>query len=127
MTLEPQDVLQKLPKNTPLWAVGIVCVLVSSAVCLGGFFVIARPEVQTYIAESFKLQGTRAGVEKDTTNKLFELVTTNTNQITALSIALSNAQENNFKLTERVANIEKEQAVTKAQLEECEKSLNAKK
>ncbi len=125
--MEPTDILKKVPKNTPSWAIGLTSVLISFALCLGSIYIAVRPEVQQYIGDRAKVQTAYAESEKTTTGKLFELITTNTNQITALSISLSSAQENNLKLSERVAAIEKELAVTSATLTECESRLVSKK
>lgn len=119
----PSEVLKKLPKNTPPWAVGLVSLVVAVAVCLIGIFVFARPEIKSLMDQSAKAQADRTELQRDSMDFLFDLTKTNTKQISELSGSLLKAQDSNIRLSERVASMEKEVAETNASLKGCQDAL----
>lgn len=114
----------KIPKTTPLWAIGVTSVLVAIGACFVTIYVTARPEITQYVADSRKASEKKADMESIMLNRVLDLVTSNTNQITVLSQSITSAQDMNVRLTERINVIEKELAVVKALLSKCELDLS---
>lgn len=118
--MKPEEVLQKLPKHTPVWAIGITSVVVSFAVCLASMYLVVRPEVQDYLKEGYKAEEKKFENEHNLASSILGIVKANSEQISTLSIALADAQEQNIALTARVSMIEKA-------LEDCQGKLKIKK
>lgn len=117
------DLLQKVPKKTPPWALAVMVVFLSTGVSIVMVYTASRNEVKQYIGRSFADKESKIQVEKNTLTSILELVHNNSEQITQLSGALFRAQEENKNLSNRVTVIEKELAVTQANLRACEAKL----
>lgn len=126
----PEDILDKLPKKTPLWAVGLVSLIVAVSASFLTLYVVARPEIQQYMvtaatkvtAENAR-QDSEANVKNELVASILGIVKSNSDQITNLSLALQVAQTANYKLSDRVSAIERDLAVTQASLTTCEANL----
>lgn len=112
------DLLSKLPKNTPVWAAGIVSLIVALTVSFSVVYSYARPEIKDYMGNVFSLKGKTLDAENSVINSILQIAASNTKQITILS-------ETNQALTNRVALIERDLDSTKMRLTLCEKSLNS--
>lgn len=126
-----QTLLSNIPRRAPAWSIGVATVLVSVATAFVTIYVVSKDEVKTYVSahvandeQSFK------GLEERysaTLKTVLNLVSTNSSQIAELSKALSFTQQQNIELTNRVSYLEKQLAVTMANLEACEKRLKEKR
>lgn len=123
MAAAPEDILAKLPKKTPVWAIGLVSLVVSLTVSFVVLYVTARPEVQQYLSSAQEDRKVKTNAELATVASILDLVKTSALQIANMSAALNSAQEQNFRLSERVAAIEKELASTQGSLTLCEDKL----
>lgn len=123
MIAKPEDILEKLPKKTPVWAVGGVSLVVSLTVSFVVLYVTARPEVQQFLTSSQEERRVKTNAELATIASILDLVKTSSLQIANMSAALNSAQEQNFRLSERVATIEKDLALTQGSLSVCEAKL----
>lgn len=112
-------VLDKLPPRTPIWAIGLVAVIVSSAVSFTIIYTVSRGEIGTYFATKQKAIET----ENNTLSSILDLVHNNSKQITDLTVALQQAQNQNYDLLKRVSEIEKELVSTGSSLKDCEAKL----
>lgn len=115
-TAKPEEILGKLPKTTPAWAVGTVSVIVAFATSLGAVYLVGKSEVEKWVETSAKSAETKAQQEGQTFQVVLSLIRDNSQQITNLSSA-------NLKLAERVSVIELELAGTKRSLSECQSAL----
>ena len=129
--IEPEDVLEKLPKRTPVWAIGVVSIIVSLSVSLGAVYLLSKGEFQQYLTAHFtaaermnayeaKESDRRATVENKAFDTVLGLIQVNSNQITELTVA-------NNRLTERVSALERELARANTDLAKCEESLRSTK
>lgn len=124
MTTDPSvAVLKSLPKNAPVWAVGIVSTLMATAASFTLMYAFARPEVQQYIDRSATIKTAQQSADNSTIASILKLVENNSAQITDFAAALSRTQEQNLRLTDRVNTIEKELDSTKSDLRLCEEDL----
>ena len=130
MNAAPQDILDKLPKRTPLWAVGLVSSIVSLAVSFVVVYPFIKGEVQQYMASSANIEEKRVEAEvgkdkadRETLKEVLKMVNINMTQLTSLATALSIEQQNSMKLIDRVSVVERELAVTRAGLESCMQKL----
>lgn len=123
MNVDPEKILEKLPRHTPSWAIGVTSVLVSLFLSLMAVYVTARPEFQEYLHQGYEERRAKATEDANAIVVVLGLVRSNAEQITELSRALNTSQENNLKLTERVSQIEKELIVTRSTLSDCEGKL----
>lgn len=123
--------LESLPKKAPAWSIGVATVLVAVATSFVTIYVVSKDEVKAYVT-SHVLQDEKSfsGLEERynaTLKTVLGLVSTNSAQIADLSKALSDTQRQNVELANRVSQLEKQLAVTMANLEDCERKLNAKR
>lgn len=125
--LDPDALLEKIPKRTPVWAVGVISIIVSLSVSFCAVYVLAKGEFQQYLTANFaevhrkgEISAKEFELESITTSKAFDtvlgLIKVNSEQITSLTIA-------NTKLSERVSALEKELETTHLELKTCEESL----
>lgn len=114
----------KIAKNAPSWAIGVTSVLVAVGASLVTIYMTARPEISQYVTESHKASDKKSDIESIMLNRVLDLVTSNTNQITVLSQSITVAQEMNTKLNERISTVEKELVVVKTLLSKCELDLS---
>jgi len=119
----PEDVLGKIPKNTPPWAVGVVSIVVAVGIVFGVLYMTGRSEIQAYTASSLKRSEASADVERSVTSSILKLIQDNSTQLTQLSGALLKTQYENSELTQRVSAIEKELAVSNERMTACEAKL----
>ena len=123
----PVDVLEHLPKKTPIWAVGLVTVIVSLATSFVGVYIFIKDEVSRYTTsaqEIHKIEATtKAKSHELTLDAVVSLVQTNSVQIVELSKALGNTQHENAALADRITSLEKTVAALRGTLEECEYKL----
>jgi len=125
--IEPDDILEKLPKRTPVWAVGAVTIIISLVVSISAVYVLAKGEFQQYLTAHFtekqkilELHTKEFEQESLTSRKAFDtvlgLIQVNSEQITGLSVS-------NAKLSDRITALEKELASKVVDLKACEESL----
>jgi len=121
----PDKLLAKLPKQTPVWAIGIVSVIVGASVSLGFLYFTAKSEVEKVVDAHLANSSKKIQAENEALSSVLDLVRVNSEQITSLSSALFRAQEENADLTRRVTAIEKELAASKNELSECKLALKS--
>lgn len=119
----PEDVLGKIPKNTPPWAVGVVSIIVAVGIVFGVLYMTGRSEIQAYTASSIKRSEVNSDLERSVTSSILKLVQDNSAQITQLSGALLKTQFENSELTQRVNAIEKDLALSNERMTACEAKL----
>ena len=127
MTKEPEDILAKLPKKTPQWAIGVVAILVAIVTAFSTVYLLSRDDIRQYVGWYQEHRSkTEAGLEARytmTLNAVLSLVDTNSKQITELSKSLGVAQQQNSALAERVSQLEKNLAMATMNLQTCETKL----
>lgn len=104
------DFIGKLPRKTPSWGVGLAVLIAA----LGGFYLVARPEVSNYLNEQAKLQEVLAQDRTDTLKSILAMVTDQSKQITQLTQTVFKLTEDNKDLTIRIVGLEKDLAVCRA-------------
>ena len=125
--IEPEALFDKLPKRTPMWAIGVISIIVSLSVSFGAVYILSKGEFQQYLTAHFTAEEQRAAYEsKDTERKaaveskafdtVLGLIQVNSTQITELTIA-------NNKLAERVTSLEKDLNKATLDLHKCEEIL----
>jgi len=121
------EILDKLPKKTPAWAVGVTTVVVSTVVSLSAFYVVSKEEVKQALGWAEKhheAQFTQdSKVYNDTLSSVLNLVRSNSEQIVQLSNALGATQQQNISLTDKVIQLEKRIDAVTGTLKECESKL----
>ena len=132
MTQQPADpsgILGQLPKKTPVWAVGIVSILVSLSTCVVAIYFVGQDEIKQFLEWSeqhHESKDTKLLTEyTDTLKTVLSLVDTNSAQITELSKTLGAAQQQNAILSDRVAALEKFLQLANGNLELCEAKLKS--
>lgn len=116
-------ILDKFPDKTPIWSIGIVTIIISTAVSFVVIYTASKGEISTYLQSTNKVREVTVLAENNTLTSILELVHTNSTQITQLSASLYKALEQNIELSKRVSAIEKDLAVTGASLKACEDKL----
>lgn len=124
MTGEPTNPVIRIPKNTPIWAVGLIAVGVAVTTCLVTLYTFVRPEVQGYLTHNYKLADAKQDIQDSTVDSILSLVTENSKQITVLSSALNTAQTQNITLSDRVSANETKLAELKQRLTDCQDLLS---
>lgn len=123
------EILEKMPKKTPAWALGITTVIVSTLVSVSSFYILSEDEVKQVINWSQKHHDNQFDVESksytDTLSSVLNLVRSNSEQIVQLSQALGATQQQNIVLTDRVLQLEKKIDTVTGSLKECEDQLRA--
>lgn len=120
----PDELLDKLPKKTPKWAVGVVTILVAISTSCLAMYIFAKEDVQQVIQWAETSYDTKATIEaknySDTLGRVFTLLDINSTQIIELSKMLGVTQQQNHMLNLRVDDMERRiEAVTK-ELKSCE-------
>lgn len=113
---KPDEILGKLPKTTPVWAVGVVSVIVALSVSFTTMYLIGKSEIEKLIEGRAKTAEVKVQMEGETLQVVLSLIKDNSQQITNLS-------SSNLKLTERVAAIEVELGSTQKALVDCQAAL----
>ena len=120
----PDELLDKLPKKTPKWAVGIVAVLVTISTSFLALYIFAKEDIHQTIQWAQEIQTARLSTEakdySDTLGRVLVLLDINSNQIIELSKALSIAQQQNQFLGQRVDNLEQKVDKLTKDLNICE-------
>jgi len=127
--IDPEVLLERLPKRTPLWAVGAVTLIVSLVVSFAGVYILVKGEFQQYLTYEFQSMERDAAtltaevdrqgiVEKKAFDTVLELIQINSKQITELTIS-------NNRLAERVTGLEKDLDSVSRDLRKCEESLKS--
>jgi len=115
-TSDPQALLKKLPKNAPVWAVGVVSVVVSISVCFTAIYLVGRSEFQQWLAHNYTKAEHEAALDTSTVSEVLGLVKSNSEAINQLS-------RDNGALTEKVAALERGLNTTKLDLKVCQDAL----
>lgn len=118
------DLLGALPKNTPVWAIGFVTILVAAAVSLTLVYVAIRPELKQVVTGMSDREARADNLASETVSSIIGLIKVNEEQLVVLSQSLQVAQENNQRLNDRVSVLERDLAVSRTRLEDCRKELN---
>lgn len=103
---------------------GLVSSLVGATVCFVSLYVCCGRDFVSYMNAKLSIVQQSANNESQTLRAVLDLVQNNSKQITELSSALYKAQDENNKLSERVAVIEKELVRTQVSLGTCEDALS---
>lgn len=121
------EILEKMPKKTPAWALGITTVIVSTLVSVSSFYILSKDEVKQMINWSQKHHDNEFDVESksytDTLSSVLNLVQSNSEQIVQLSQSLGATQQQNVILTDRVFQLEKKVDAVTSLLQDCEDRL----
>lgn len=132
------ELLKRIPKNAPSWAVGLVTVLAMLGTLFIAIGITFKTELVRIIAEEHALEvATVEQVdayerkEADDKNKHLEsiiqsvlgLVNSHSNQFVEVAKQVGITQQQNIMLTERVALLEQEIGTVRGSLSECEGSL----
>lgn len=124
-----EKVLDKIPKHTPAWAVGITVVIVAIATSLITMYIAAHDDIATTVrAGNARLDAQTAGnvqSARDSLQAVLGLIQVNSQQIVELSKALGSTQEQNLRLTNRVSSLEESVVVLKNNLGSCQSELEA--
>jgi len=119
-----EDILDKVPKKTPPWAVGIVTIIITVATSLITIYVLSRDDVHQVIgwAQTYQQEKTAQDHEtySSTLNRILSLVDTNSTQIVELSKSLGLTQQQNIVLTARVEELERKASLIAQELKICE-------
>lgn len=123
------EILEKMPKKTPAWALGITTIIVSTLVSVSSFYILSKDEVKQMINWSQKHHDNQFDMESksytDTLSSVLNLVRSNSEQIVQLSQSLGATQQQNIVLTDRVLQLEKKIDTVTGSLKECEDQLRA--
>lgn len=107
----PDELLDKLPKKTPKWAVGVVTILVAISTSLLAMYIFAKDDVHQVIQWAEAHHDTRVSLEakdySDTLGRVLTLLDVNSTQIIELSKTLGVTQHQNQLLSGRVDEMEK--------------------
>lgn len=103
------SILDKLPRKTPVWAIGLVSVIVSASISFVVIYTAARPEVQQYVSGNQKNEERRLDGQAGLVQHVFDLLKIDSEQIAGLTV--------------RVSILEKDLSESKDALSNCEKSL----
>jgi hypothetical protein len=125
--MDPEVILEKLPKKTPVWAVGIVTVLVSVVVSISSVYVLTRDDIRQRILWSEKSQDSKAEAQNSQDSKALDgvlaIVSTNMEHLAEVNKALGVAQIQSSSLSVRVSDLESAVNRLKGSLTACEDSL----
>lgn len=112
----PDDLVKHLPKQTPLWALGLTVVLVGFGSVFGSLYLLTRDEVRQYLTGHFEVQEKEVATSGTTIGSILALVKSNSEGIAALS-------KENGALSERVNALERELTKSAQALLGCEEAL----
>ena len=124
---DPEQLLEKLPKKTPVWAIGITVVLVATVTSLVTIYVVAKEDISKSItwSQSFKDKQALADStnEAKTIESVLSIVSTNMKALAEVHTALGVAQSQANSLAVRVSDLEAAVNRLKGSLSTCEQSL----
>lgn len=124
---ELETILEKVPKKTPVWAVGIVTVLVSVATCLVTIYIVAKEDISKTLAWSQASYDAR--IKADDTNDartidgVLAIVSENMRTVSEINKVLGMSQLEASSLSARVGDLEKAVDRLKSSLSSCEVNL----
>lgn len=129
MTGQPVEVLERIPKRTPVWAVGIISVVVTLTASIGIIYPVMKDELKEYLRTNAALSEKRMALTSEEWTRVSELDTKSLDTVLQMvrvhSEQITNLTILNNKLSERVAELEKEVVKTKADLAVCTEALSA--
>ncbi len=114
------DLLNRLPKHTPPWAVGLVTIIVAVSMFFTGAYLVARPEIQSVVSGSVKASEQKVKDDSNALHEVLSMMHVNMKQISDLTEALFRAQEENSLLQKRVSALEVDVRQTKLSLADCQ-------
>jgi len=124
---EPSDLLEKLPKKTPVWAVGVTTVLIALVTCLVTIYVIGKEDISKSIiwAQTSHDAQVRADDTNDakTIEGILKIVSTNMTTLAEINKALGTAQMQASNLAIRFTDLEKVVEKLRSSLTSCESNL----
>ena len=123
MSASPEKVLEKLPKTTPIWAVGIVSVIVSLAVSFVVAYPIARPELSAYLKARDDQYRQELSIKSESLASVLSLVGDNSRQITLLSEALQRVERRAEDLQRKVQTLETDLNSERQEVVRCQQEL----
>lgn len=124
MSASPEKVLEKLPKTTPIWAVGIVSVIVSLAVSFVVAYPIARPELSAYLKARDDQYRQELSIKSESLASVLSLVGDNSRQITLLSEALQRVERRAEDLQRKVQILETDLNSERQEVVRCQNELD---
>lgn len=120
---KPEDLLEKIPKGTPIWAIGVTTVLVAITVSLVTVYIVLRPEVQSMLKNKYEMSLKEAEVEKSAVQTIMNMVKVNVTMLSQQTEMLKNEQHRSNELEKRVKDIENKLEHTDHLLGECRSKL----
>ena len=124
---EPADILEKLPKKTPVWAVGVTTVLIALVTCLITVYVVGKEDISKTITWSQASHDRFAAADDINDSKAIDgvlaIISTNMTTLAEINKALGVAQLQASNLTTRVEDLEKAVERLKSSLSTCETNL----
>jgi len=121
------NILDKVPKKTPGWAIGVVTIIVAVVASIVTVYVTAGDPIKQAIlwAEANHEKGDdfRFKLAQDAEQHIMQILQRKSEQILELSKAVATTQQNNFVLLQRVTILEKDVAGLKSNLSDCENKL----
>lgn len=120
MSAHQEEILKKLPKQTPGWAVGVISVIVSVSVSVGAMYTLARPEVTSYMNARFSSEAKAQENQRSVLDSMLSLVHTNQIQLTDLSSALRTTEQKAYELSNKVNDLEREVTSVTSNWRECQ-------
>lgn len=118
--------LSDLPIKTPVWAIGIVTIIVAIAFAAISFYSTIKYEVQDYIKEQSKVEDNNHALQQQTVSSILNMFESNQKQILSLTDSLREAQSVLDKNSIEIETIKTELRRTKIDLDDCEHRLNYK-
>lgn len=123
----PEELLEKLPKKTPVWAIGTTTIVVALFTCLITLYVVAKEDISKSIvwAQTSYDKQIAADDTNDakTIDSVLAIVSTNMNSIAEVHKALGVSQVQAAALAVRVSDLEAAVNRLKGSLSVCEESL----
>ena len=113
------DILDKLPKNTPTWAVGLGVLMFIAASSFGAIYVVTKGEIQKLIEVQSNKDTRSSDIESNTIGSILSMYKGQSEQITVLSGGIFEAQKQNNMLATRVTDLEKDLKTATIGLSEC--------
>lgn len=123
------EILKKIPQQTPSWAVGLTVIIVAVATSAVTVYITARDDISNSIKAGIVRDEATSNANiqssKDAFSVVLSLVNTNSQQIVELSKSLGSTQQQNILLTNRVSSLEESVVLLKTSLGTCKDDLEA--
>jgi hypothetical protein len=124
---EPGELLNKIPKKTPVWAVGIVTVIVAVVTSLVTLYIVAKEDISKSIVWAQASHDAQVKADDihavSTIEGVLKIVNVNMQALAELNKALGVAQVQAASLSVRVSDLERAVDRLSASLTNCENSL----